>query len=190
MQLQIAVRASERARPEGGKLFGKVVVVTGASSGLGRATALELARRGARVVVASRRADTLEDTASLCREAGAQVLAVVTDVTSEADVARLAERAQGLTGSVDVWINNASVTAFGTLHALFPRAVERVIHDALGRWHFSGGQQLDAAGNLWTPSEPPASMHGERRPRIDFPSPLGWVLGHYGVRGLCALSGF
>lgn len=96
-------------------LTGKVVVITGASSGLGRAASLELAREGARLVIASRRAETLESTAELCRQAGAEVLAVVTDVTDEGSVARLATRAQELTGSIDVWINNAGVTVFGTL---------------------------------------------------------------------------
>jgi NAD(P)-dependent dehydrogenase (short-subunit alcohol dehydrogenase family) len=97
------------------QLSGKVVVITGASSGLGRAAALEFARKGARVVLASRQADTLEDTARLCRAAGAETTAVVTDVTREEDVAQLLESAQQLTGGIDVWVNNAGVTAFGTL---------------------------------------------------------------------------
>jgi NAD(P)-dependent dehydrogenase (short-subunit alcohol dehydrogenase family) len=96
-------------------LRGKVVVVTGASSGLGRAAALELARKGSKVVVAARRADALEETAQLCREAGGDAVAVVTDVTDEAAVQRLAEEALRLTGSIDAWVNNAGVTAFGFL---------------------------------------------------------------------------
>ena len=56
------------------KLSGKVVVITGASSGLGRAAALELAHRGARVVVTARGAETLKDTAQKCREADASAL--------------------------------------------------------------------------------------------------------------------
>src|SRR6478735_4185751 len=97
------------------RLEGKVVVVTGASSGLGRATALELARKRARVVIAARNLDNLEDTARLCRDLGAEVLTLQTDVTHEADVERLLEAARQLSGQIDVWVNNAGVTAFGSL---------------------------------------------------------------------------
>jgi short-subunit dehydrogenase len=316
------------------KLAGKVVVVTGASSGLGRAAALELARRKARVVVAARRAETLEDTANQCRQAGAEVRAIVADVTKESDVAALVGSAQELTGGIDVWVNNAGVTAFGSLastpiedhrrvletnlwgavycaravvpifrrqghgvlinvgsilskvgqpfvpsyviskfalrgltealraeladqpnihvctllpyaidtphfqvganlvgrkpyamppmqspehvarelsnlaerprrelhvprvaalglalHALFPRAVEHVIHDALSRWHFGAPQELDPQGNLWSPSKEPPNTHGRRPAQLRLPALIGWVFGHYGARGLRALAG-
>lgn len=75
------------------------------------------------------------------------------------------------------------------LHALFPRVVESVIHDALSRWHFAGGQELDPAGNLWSPSSEPASAHGRRPPQLGFAALIGWVLGHYGARSLRALAG-
>ncbi|HKO49821.1 MAG TPA: SDR family NAD(P)-dependent oxidoreductase [Polyangiaceae bacterium] len=96
---------------------GKVVVITGASSGLGRAAALEFARAGAAVVLAARRIDALEDTARLCRRAGGSTLVVGTDVTIEADVQRLAARALELSGRIDVWVNNAGVSSFGLLDA-------------------------------------------------------------------------
>lgn len=313
------------------KVAGKVVVITGASSGLGRATALELADRQARLVLAARGAAALEDTAQLCRQTGADVRVVVTDVTNEADVAQLVGRAQELTGGIDVWVNNAGVTVFGTLegtpiedhrrvietnlwgalygaravvpvfrrqghgvlinvgsvlskvgqpfvpsyviskfalrglsealraeladepnihvctllpyaidtphfqvganlvgrkphamppvqspqhvarelvslierprrelhvpraaalglglHALFPRLVEHVIHDALARWHFSGTQRLDARGNLWSPSTEPPHMRGRRPPQLGLASLVGWLFGHYGARALRA----
>jgi|SRR6478752_7467279 len=316
------------------RLEGKVVVVTGASSGLGRATALELARKRARVVIAARNLDNLEDTARLCRDLGAEVLTVQTDVTHEADVERLLEAARQLSGQIDVWVNNAGVTAFGSLertpledhrrvletnlwgavfcaravvpvfrrqehgvminvgsilskvgqpfvpsyviskfalrglsealraeladqprihvctllpyaidtphfqvganlvgrrphamppvqspehvarelvalaerprrevhvpriaalglglHALFPRLVEGVIHDSLSRWHFSGAQPMNAQGNLWTPSTELPSAHGRRRPQLGLSALIGWVVGHYGMRGLRALAG-
>ena len=62
-------------------LAGKNVVITGASSGIGRAAALEMARRGANVVLAARRAEKLEKVAAECRALGVRAMAVVTDVT-------------------------------------------------------------------------------------------------------------
>jgi NAD(P)-dependent dehydrogenase (short-subunit alcohol dehydrogenase family) len=94
---------------------GKVVVLTGASSGLGRAAAIEFAGKGARVVLAARGLAALEEVSALCRAAGGEALAVETDVTDEPAVRRLAARALELTGRIDVWINNAGVTAFAPL---------------------------------------------------------------------------
>lgn len=96
-------------------LKNQVVVITGASSGLGRAAALEFARAGAAVVLGARRAEALDETARECRALGALALCWVTDVTIEADVQRLAEKALELRGRIDVWINNAAVTSFGLL---------------------------------------------------------------------------
>jgi len=96
-------------------LAGKVVVVTGGSSGIGRAAAREFARRGARVVVAARRANELAETVRLCEGLGGQALAVPTDVTKAEDVARLFERSLALEGRIDVWVNNAGTTLFGAL---------------------------------------------------------------------------
>lgn len=314
-------------------LLGKVVVVTGASSGLGRAAAFELVLRGARVVLAARRADALEDTAARCRARGGDALVVVTDVTDEGAVERLKERALELSGTVDAWVNNAGVTSFGllaqtpledhrrvvetnlwgsvhgarailpvferqghgvlvnvgsilskvgqpfvpgyviskfalrglsealrselaaqpnihvctllpyaidtphfqvganligrkafamppvqppekvaaalvdlierprrelhvprsaalglALHALFPRLVERVVHDALTRWHLGPGQPSDPHGNLWrSPSDAPAT-HGRRAPQLNFAELIGWTMGHYAWRGLKSLT--
>ena len=84
------------------KLDGAVVVVTGASSGIGRATGLAFAERGARVVEAARRADALEDLARECKAVGGQALAAPTDVTDEAAVADLARRAIERFGRIDI----------------------------------------------------------------------------------------
>jgi NAD(P)-dependent dehydrogenase (short-subunit alcohol dehydrogenase family) len=97
------------------RLQGKVVVVTGASSGLGRATAMEFARQGSAVVVAARRRDELDATAALCRACGADPLIVVTDVTEEDQVARLVATVLDRWGRIDVWVNNAGVTLFAPL---------------------------------------------------------------------------
>ena len=81
-----------------------VVVITGASSGIGAALAGRLGRRKFRLVLGARRADALEQVA---REAGAEARAVVVDVTRREDVERLRDEALEAFGGVDVWINNA-----------------------------------------------------------------------------------
>ncbi len=93
----------------------QVVVVTGASSGIGRATALEFASRGDLVVLAARREEALKEVAELCRTAGGSAIFVPTDVTNEEEVQRLVKAALDAAGRIDVWINNAGVTLFSPL---------------------------------------------------------------------------
>lgn len=97
------------------RLRGKVVVITGASSGIGRETAVRFAAEGCRLVLAARRQDELAETARLCREVGGVALVVPTDVSHEADVLMLARRAIEEFGEIDVWVNNAGVTLFALL---------------------------------------------------------------------------
>ena len=82
----------------------RVVVITGASAGIGRALALQLGARGDRVVLAARREELLNEVAA---RIGASALVVPTDVTRRADIERLKERAVAHFGHIDVWINNA-----------------------------------------------------------------------------------
>jgi NAD(P)-dependent dehydrogenase (short-subunit alcohol dehydrogenase family) len=109
------------------KLDGAVVVVTGASSGIGRATGLAFAQRGARVVLAARRAAALEELARECQAAGGQALPVPTDVTDEGAVAELARRPVERFGRIDIWVNNAGVYLLGSLEATPPEAFRRVL---------------------------------------------------------------
>ncbi|MDQ3377629.1 MAG: SDR family NAD(P)-dependent oxidoreductase [Actinomycetota bacterium] len=87
----------------------KVVVVTGASQGLGRALALAFAREGARLVVNSRSEESIRPVAREAESAGAEVLAVAADVSGSADVERLVGDAVEQFGGIDVLVNNAGL---------------------------------------------------------------------------------
>jgi NAD(P)-dependent dehydrogenase (short-subunit alcohol dehydrogenase family) len=306
------------------KRRGKVVVVTGASSGLGQATAIQFVAAGNPVVVAARRAEALATTVAACERAGGIALPFVTDVTSEEQVHRLAEFAFSRFGRIDVWVNNAGVTIFArleegsfaehrrvletnlygaiygaravvpifraqhagvlinvgsvlskigqpfvpsyviskfglrglsealrseladeprihvcsiypyamdtehfqsganhlgraahpmpplqspekvartivelaarprrelhvpraavaglALHKLAPRLTERVLFDALSRWHFSGAFDFRATGNLFNPNQPDGSVHGKRQPIVGTMRLLTWALARF-----------
>ncbi|SFR83696.1 SDR family oxidoreductase [Sphingomonas jatrophae] len=89
------------------------VVITGASSGIGAATALAFARRGAQLVIAARGEAGLEDIAARCRAAGGQAHPRTVDVTDAAAVARLAAEARDLLGGIDLWFSNVGVGVVG-----------------------------------------------------------------------------
>ena len=94
---------------------GKIVVITGASSGLGEATARHLAARGATIVLAARREDRLNAIAEEMRAAGAKVAVVRTDVTKQEDVRNLIEYSVRAFGKIDVLINNAGLMSIAPL---------------------------------------------------------------------------
>ncbi|WP_374951071.1 SDR family oxidoreductase [Mucilaginibacter sp.] len=95
------------------KLQDKTIVITGASSGAGRAAAFEFAQHGTNLVLAARNKNALEEVAEECRDLGAQVLTVVTDVTDTKAMINLANEAQIWQNKIDVWVNNAGVLAAG-----------------------------------------------------------------------------
>lgn len=113
-----------------------VVVLVGASSGIGRATARRYAREGARLVLAARGRDALETVAAECRDLGAVVLVVPTDVTKPDDVHALASAAVSEYGRIDVWVGNAGVFAYGDFEELPADLFRHVIEtNLMGQVH-------------------------------------------------------
>jgi NADP-dependent 3-hydroxy acid dehydrogenase YdfG len=98
-------------------LAGRVAVVTGASSGIGTGLAEMLADEGARVVLAARRGERLEQVAARIRQAGGTAIAVVTDLADENSLARLLDTASAEFGPVDVLVNNAGFAVWKPLEA-------------------------------------------------------------------------
>jgi short-subunit dehydrogenase len=94
-------------------LKNKIVVITGASSGTGKAIALEFAAQQAQLVLGSRNLEAMLECAAECEELGARVKCVVTDVTDEDAMIELAAAAHAFGGKIDVWVNNAGVLAAG-----------------------------------------------------------------------------
>lgn len=97
---------------------GKVVAITGASSGIGEATALRLARSGARLVLGARRLDRLETLASRIAAEGGDVAVAVTDVRRRADVEALVELGGSRFGKLDVLVSNAGIGPISPLDDL------------------------------------------------------------------------
>ncbi len=97
---------------------GKVIVITGASSGMGEATARDLAKMGARVVLGARRKERLEALVKEIKEAGGQAESVVTDVVKRDDVKNLVDTAVKAFGRIDVLFNNAGLMPLSPLESL------------------------------------------------------------------------
>ena len=108
-------------------LTGKTAIVTGASSGIGRAVAVALAAAGARVMVAARNEQGLTETAALIAQAGGTASICVTDVTDEAQVQQLFDSTVTAFGGVDLLVNNAGVTTSQPIEDLTLAAWRQVL---------------------------------------------------------------
>jgi short-subunit dehydrogenase len=118
------------------ELAGKVVVVTGASSGIGRAAALRFARKGAAVALAARSKAGLEEVRAAIERGGGRAIAVECDVVDEDAVERLAREAEAALGPIDVWVNDAGVYAMGRFEDTPPEVFRRVLDtNLLGTVH-------------------------------------------------------
>ena len=105
----------------------QTIVITGASSGIGRQTALQAGEQGARVVLAARNEEALRHAAAEVEHAGGQAEVVVTDVAEAEQVDRLAQRARERFGGFDTWVNNAAISEFALVKDMTPEEMERIV---------------------------------------------------------------
>ncbi|WP_349877938.1 SDR family NAD(P)-dependent oxidoreductase [Micromonospora sp. HUAS YX12] len=159
----------------------RTVVVTGATSGIGRATALELAGRGDRLVLAARSPATLDEVRDECAAAGATAIAVPMDVTEPGAVAALADAARAEYGRVDAWVHTAAVMAYGRFDETPAEVFEQVVRtdllaaaavarEALRRFRDAGGGTLVLTGSVLG--------------HITAPYMSGYVAAKWGLQGL------
>jgi short-subunit dehydrogenase len=119
-----------------GDLQGKTVVITGGTSGVGRAAAEAFALEGCNVVIAARGQEGLDETVSLCHDLGVVALGVPTDVSKFEEVENLANLALQFNGRIDVWVNNAGVMASGKFEDVPVEAMEQLVKtNLLGYLH-------------------------------------------------------
>ncbi|MFG1740054.1 SDR family NAD(P)-dependent oxidoreductase [Micromonospora chalcea] len=159
----------------------RTVVVTGATSGIGRATALKLAGRGDRLVLAARSPTTLAEVREECRAAGSAAIAVPMDVTEPGAVAALADAAQAEYGGVDAWVHTAAVMSYGRFDETPAEVFEQVVRtdllaaaavarEALLRFRAAGGGTLVLTGSVLG--------------HITAPYMSGYVAAKWGLQGL------
>ncbi|MDX1994080.1 MAG: SDR family oxidoreductase [bacterium] len=109
-------------------LHEQVVVITGASSGIGRETALKFAQSGAKVVLAARNRTALETVASQIEATGGEATIVTVDVSNWQQVKHLAEQAMNTYGRIDTWVNDAAASVYGTVEETPVEEFDQIIH--------------------------------------------------------------
>jgi NADP-dependent 3-hydroxy acid dehydrogenase YdfG len=109
------------------KLEGKVAIITGASSGIGEATAIALAAEGAKVVIAARRVERLEAVAKQIIDHGGQALSIVSDITDEAQAKNVIQKAYAEFGHIDILVNNAGISFPGRIENADPSNWRKMI---------------------------------------------------------------
>jgi short-subunit dehydrogenase len=159
----------------------KVILITGASSGIGAATALEFGRRGWRVAMAARRLDRLEEVRRQIAAAGGDALPIQADVSDLEEIRLMVQAALGAWGQVDVLFNNAGFGRYNWLENLDPL---REVEDQL---------RVNLLGTIWTAQAVLPHMIERRRGHIINMSSLGglvatptytiYAASKFGVRG-------
>ncbi|WP_433318123.1 SDR family NAD(P)-dependent oxidoreductase [Micromonospora chersina] len=159
----------------------RTVVITGATSGIGRAAAREFAGRGDRLVLAARSPATLAEVRDECRAAGADVLVVPVDVTAPGALAALADAAEAEFGAIDAWVHTAAVMAYGRFDETPAEVFDQVIRTdllaaaevarvALGRFRAASAGTLVLTGSVLG--------------HITAPYMSGYVAAKWGLQGL------
>ena len=151
------------------ELRGKTAVITGASSGIGKATALEFARRGVNLVIGARRGELLDEVARLCRERGVDCATVVTDVTRPEDCKRLIDAA----GRVDILVNNAGFAIFDPIDRASPDDLQQMM-------------ETNYFGAVWCTQAVLPSMLARGEGAIVNLSSISGLMGYAGMGGYCA----
>jgi short-subunit dehydrogenase len=151
------------------RLQGKTAVITGASSGIGRATALEFARRGASLVIGARRGELLDELAHLCRERGVECTGMVADVTRREDCKRLIDVA----GRVDILVNNAGFGIFDPIEKAAPDDLEHMM-------------ETNYFGTVWCTQAALPGMLARGEGVIVNVSSIAGLMGYAGMGGYCA----
>jgi short-subunit dehydrogenase len=162
-------------------LHNATVVITGASSGMGRGAALAFARRGANLVLSARREEPLRKAADDCKAFGVRAIAVRADVTDPAQMHALAESAVEQFGGIDVWINNAGLSLWGPFANISIEAQNRLIEvnliGVMNGTHAALPHMLSAGGRGVIINM--ASVGG----RIPFPFAAAYSASKFGVKG-------
>src|SRR5213594_3453513 len=180
----------------------KVAIVTGGGVGIGRSIALEFARAGADVVVASRKLENLEPVAAEIKKLGRRSLAVAVDVRQEDAVKELVERTVKDLGRLDIMINNAGASFRAKPEDISPNGWNAVVSINLNGVFFgckwAGRQMMDQGGGVIINISSVAGVHGAmmmshygtaKAAVINFTRALGMAWGRQGIRVNCIAPG-